>query len=69
MIIQAANTLAQARRAGKLAGHATVQPDWPVVARRIREEATDGWDDFTVDLDGAGPVHGQGLLGCHRAAR
>ena len=45
MIIRAANTLAEARRASKLAGNATVQPDWPVVTRRIREEVTDGWDD------------------------
>ena len=45
MIIRAANALAEARRVGKLAGHATVQPDWAVVARRIREEATDDWDD------------------------
>jgi pyruvate/2-oxoglutarate dehydrogenase complex dihydrolipoamide dehydrogenase (E3) component len=45
MIIRAANTLAEARRVGKLAGHATVQPDWPIVARRIREEATDDGDD------------------------
>ena len=44
MIIRAANALAEARRAGKLAGHATVQPDWAVVARRIREEATDVQD-------------------------
>jgi hypothetical protein len=44
MIIRAANTLAEAKRVGKLAGHATVQPDWSIVARRIREEATDGWD-------------------------
>ena len=45
MIIRAANTLAEARRVGKLAGHATVEPDWSIVARRIREEATDDWDD------------------------
>ena len=45
MSIRAANALAEARRVGKLAGHATVQPDWPVVARRIREEATDNWND------------------------
>jgi pyruvate/2-oxoglutarate dehydrogenase complex dihydrolipoamide dehydrogenase (E3) component len=32
MIIRAANTLAEARRVGKLAGHGTVQPDWSVVA-------------------------------------
>src|ERR1700758_5325051 len=45
MIIRAANTLAEARRIGKLAGHATVQPDCAIVARRIREEATDDWYD------------------------
>jgi len=45
MIIRAANTLAEARRVGKLAGYASVQPDWSIVARRIREEATDDWDD------------------------
>jgi pyruvate/2-oxoglutarate dehydrogenase complex dihydrolipoamide dehydrogenase (E3) component len=45
MIIRAANTLAEARRVGKLAGYATVQPDWSIVARRIREKATDDWDD------------------------
>jgi pyruvate/2-oxoglutarate dehydrogenase complex dihydrolipoamide dehydrogenase (E3) component len=28
-----------------LAGHAAVEPDWAVVARRIREQATDDWDD------------------------
>jgi hypothetical protein len=38
MIIRAANSLAETRRAGKLAGHATVEPDWAIVARRIREE-------------------------------
>jgi len=45
MIIRAANTLAEAGRVGKLAGDAAVQPDWSIVARRIREEATDDWDD------------------------
>ena len=50
MIIRAANTLAEARRAGKLAGHATVEPDWSIVAQRIREEATDDWDD-TVGVE------------------
>jgi hypothetical protein len=31
MIIRAANTLAEARRIGKLAGYAAVQPDWSIV--------------------------------------
>ncbi|WP_308162737.1 dihydrolipoyl dehydrogenase family protein [Nocardia alni] len=45
MMIRAANTLAEARRVGELAGAATVRPDWGPVAARIREEATDNWDD------------------------
>jgi pyruvate/2-oxoglutarate dehydrogenase complex dihydrolipoamide dehydrogenase (E3) component len=40
MIIRAANTLAEARRSSKLAGRATVQPDWAVVARRIEDAIT-----------------------------
>lgn len=45
MMIRAANALAEARRVNALAGAAQVQPDWAPVARRIREEATDNWDD------------------------
>ncbi len=45
MMIRAANTLAEAHRVGGLSGLATVEPDWGPVARRIREEATDDWDD------------------------
>ncbi len=45
MAIRAANSLAEARRVGELAGTAQESPDWSVVARRIREEATDDWDD------------------------
>jgi pyruvate/2-oxoglutarate dehydrogenase complex dihydrolipoamide dehydrogenase (E3) component len=45
MMIRAANALAEARRIPGLAGLATVEPDWNPVARRIREEATDDWDD------------------------
>src|SRR5581483_11960316 len=37
--------VADAHRAGRLAGPERVEPDWSLVARRIREEATDGWDD------------------------
>lgn len=50
MMIRAANTLAEARRVGALAGSATVKPDWAPVATRIRAEATDDWDD-TVAVD------------------
>jgi pyruvate/2-oxoglutarate dehydrogenase complex dihydrolipoamide dehydrogenase (E3) component len=45
MIIRAANLLAEARRVNSMAGSADVRPDWAPVARRIREEATDTWDD------------------------
>ncbi len=45
MMIRAANLLAEARRVPGLAGQSTVEPDWTPVAKRIREEATDDWDD------------------------
>ncbi|MGZ4591138.1 MAG: dihydrolipoyl dehydrogenase family protein [Actinomycetes bacterium] len=45
MIIRGANLLAEARRIDKVSGKATVQPDLGIVARRIRDEATDDWDD------------------------
>jgi pyruvate/2-oxoglutarate dehydrogenase complex dihydrolipoamide dehydrogenase (E3) component len=45
MMIRAANLLAEARRVDGMAGRAEVHPDWTPVARRIREEATDDWDD------------------------
>jgi pyruvate/2-oxoglutarate dehydrogenase complex dihydrolipoamide dehydrogenase (E3) component len=45
MMIRAANLLAEARRVDSMAGAADVRPDWGSVARRIREEATDSWDD------------------------
>jgi pyruvate/2-oxoglutarate dehydrogenase complex dihydrolipoamide dehydrogenase (E3) component len=45
MMIRAANLLAEARRVPGLAGLTTVEPDWGPVAKRIREEATDDWDD------------------------
>ena len=45
MMIRAGNALAEARRIPGLSGTSTVEPDWAPVARRIREEATDTWDD------------------------
>jgi pyruvate/2-oxoglutarate dehydrogenase complex dihydrolipoamide dehydrogenase (E3) component len=45
MVIRAANLLAEARRVGTLAGAADVSPDWAPVHARIRDEATDDWDD------------------------
>jgi pyruvate/2-oxoglutarate dehydrogenase complex dihydrolipoamide dehydrogenase (E3) component len=45
MMIRAGNALAEARRIPGLAGESTVTPDWTPVAKRIREQATDNWDD------------------------
>jgi pyruvate/2-oxoglutarate dehydrogenase complex dihydrolipoamide dehydrogenase (E3) component len=66
MLIRAGNLLAEARRIAKLSGSAEVTPDFSVVAKRIRDEATDNWDD-TVAADritaaGATLVRGHGRL-------
>jgi pyruvate/2-oxoglutarate dehydrogenase complex dihydrolipoamide dehydrogenase (E3) component len=45
MMIRAANLLAEARLVPGIAGLATVTPDWSLVAARIRDEATDKWND------------------------
>jgi pyruvate/2-oxoglutarate dehydrogenase complex dihydrolipoamide dehydrogenase (E3) component len=45
MAVRAAGVLAEARRVPLLAGTVDVRPDFGVVARRIRAEATDDWDD------------------------
>jgi pyruvate/2-oxoglutarate dehydrogenase complex dihydrolipoamide dehydrogenase (E3) component len=45
MIVRAADSLAEGRRIGGLAGSADVRPDWAPVHARIRDEATDNWDD------------------------
>ena len=67
MMIRAADALAEARRVDGLAGSVgQVTPDWSVVAKRIREEATDNWDDqVAVDrLD----RQGRDVRARHRAA-
>ena len=66
MIIRAADLLAEARRVNVMAGTATVIPNYSVVADRIRDEATDNWDD-TVAVDrfvgrGGVFVRGRGRL-------
>lgn len=45
MMIRATDALGEVHRVDTLAGSATVARDWAPVARRIREEATDNWDD------------------------
>jgi pyruvate/2-oxoglutarate dehydrogenase complex dihydrolipoamide dehydrogenase (E3) component len=48
MMIRAANLITETRRVPGLAGTSTVSPDWSPVALRIREEATDYWNDKTA---------------------
>lgn len=50
MMIRAANLVAETRRVPELAGSSTVTPEWAPVAKRIRDQATDNWDD-TVAVD------------------
>jgi pyruvate/2-oxoglutarate dehydrogenase complex dihydrolipoamide dehydrogenase (E3) component len=45
MMIRAGNLVTEGRRIPGMAGHSEVAPDWAPVARRIRDEATDNWDD------------------------
>jgi pyruvate/2-oxoglutarate dehydrogenase complex dihydrolipoamide dehydrogenase (E3) component len=45
MMIRASDLLAEARRVPGMAGETTVRPEWAPVAQRIRQEATDSWDD------------------------
>jgi pyruvate/2-oxoglutarate dehydrogenase complex dihydrolipoamide dehydrogenase (E3) component len=66
MMIRAADLLAEGRRIPGMAGTATVHPDWAPVARRIREEATDSWDDTVAaqrfEAKGGRLVRGWGRL-------
>lgn len=66
MMIRAADALAEGRRIPEFAGRSEVQPDWSLVARRIRDEATDDWNDqAAVDrFTGKGGrfVRGEGRL-------
>jgi len=45
MMIRADDMLAEGRRIPGFAGDSSVKPDWKPVARRIRDVATDNWDD------------------------
>ncbi|TDD73739.1 dihydrolipoyl dehydrogenase family protein [Actinomadura rubrisoli] len=45
MMVRAAGLLADGRRVPGMAGESTIGPDWAPVAARIRDEATDSWDD------------------------
>jgi pyruvate/2-oxoglutarate dehydrogenase complex dihydrolipoamide dehydrogenase (E3) component len=45
MMVRADDMLAEGRRIPGFAGDSVVNPDWKPVARRIRDVATDNWDD------------------------
>jgi pyruvate/2-oxoglutarate dehydrogenase complex dihydrolipoamide dehydrogenase (E3) component len=45
MVIRSANLVAEGDRVDGMAGHAEVSTDYEPVATRIRDEATDNWDD------------------------
>lgn len=45
MMVRAADLIAETRRIADLAGTSQVEPNWAKVASRIRNEATDNWDD------------------------
>ena len=67
MMTRAAGALAEARRVAEVAGSVgKVVPDWSLVATRIREQATDDWDDRVaverLQGKGAQVLHGHGRL-------
>ncbi|MCX6401368.1 MAG: NAD(P)/FAD-dependent oxidoreductase [Propionibacteriales bacterium] len=66
MMIRAADALQEARRVSSLGGSVDVRPDWGPVADRIRDEATDDWDDTVaverLESAGAEFVPGTGRL-------
>ena len=45
MMVRAANLIAETRRVPGMAGTSAITPDWSPVAQRIRDEATDDWND------------------------
>jgi pyruvate/2-oxoglutarate dehydrogenase complex dihydrolipoamide dehydrogenase (E3) component len=77
MMIRAGNLLTEARRIPGMAGASAVNPDWGPVARRIRDEATDSWDDkVAVDrfadkgghfVRGRGRITGRALVTVYTA--
>ncbi len=66
LFLRAAHAVAEVRRGATLVGSAEVTPDFAVVARRVREEATDDWDDTVaaerLESTGARLLRGHGRL-------
>src|SRR3989442_15934011 len=66
MMVRADDMVAEARRIPGFAGESTVKPDWTPVARRIRDVATDNWNDRVAverfEHNGGHFVRGAGKL-------
>jgi pyruvate/2-oxoglutarate dehydrogenase complex dihydrolipoamide dehydrogenase (E3) component len=66
MILRGAELLAETRRVDGMAGRASAEPDYAQVATRIRDEATDDWDDRVAverfERQGGTFVRGAGRL-------
>lgn len=66
MMIAAAHTIGEAHRVSEFGSSAEVQPDWSAVAARVRDEATDDWNDAAavtrLEKSGATFVRGRGRL-------
>jgi pyruvate/2-oxoglutarate dehydrogenase complex dihydrolipoamide dehydrogenase (E3) component len=65
-MVRSANLLREARRADGLIGRVNVEPDWSLVADRVRAEITGNWDDApaVARFEGHGGrfVRGRGVL-------
>jgi pyruvate/2-oxoglutarate dehydrogenase complex dihydrolipoamide dehydrogenase (E3) component len=66
MMIAAAHTIADVHKVARFGGSAEVEPDWTAVAQRIRDEATDDWNDAAavkrLEDNGARFARGRGVL-------
>jgi pyruvate/2-oxoglutarate dehydrogenase complex dihydrolipoamide dehydrogenase (E3) component len=66
MMIAAAHQIAEVHRVPEFGGTAQVQPDWSTVATRVRDEATDDWNDAAavdrLEESGVRFVRGHGRL-------
>jgi pyruvate/2-oxoglutarate dehydrogenase complex dihydrolipoamide dehydrogenase (E3) component len=65
MMVRASDAATEGERANQLAGHATVERSWAPVARRIREDATDNWND-TAAVDRFESAGGRFIRGTGR---
>jgi pyruvate/2-oxoglutarate dehydrogenase complex dihydrolipoamide dehydrogenase (E3) component len=66
MMVRGSDVLAEAWRAGELAGEVTIRSSWAPVAERVSVQATDHWDDRVaverLEKAGATVLHGVARL-------